>query len=105
MDVRSLGAELHPPSRHGGKWGQPIHFWYILGTLEAEIDLFVLLILLLVAKSGLEEKTDDENNYMVLYTLAVLPFISICDVDLFNDLFTDLVTDVDWILPSNLALN
>lgn len=41
------------------------------------------------------EDESDERNRMVLYALTVLPFISICDEDTFDDLFYDLVTDVD----------
>lgn len=37
----------------------------------------------------------DERNYMVLYALTVLPLLSICDEDTFDDLFTDLVMDID----------
>lgn len=32
---------------------------------------------------------------MVLYALAVLPFISICDEDTFLDLYADLITNLD----------
>lgn len=41
------------------------------------------------------EEYDDERNYMVLYALSVLPFISICDEDTFDDLYSDLITDLD----------
>ena len=30
---------------------------------------------------------------MILYALAVLPLISICEEDIFDDLYLDLVTD------------
>jgi len=50
----------------------------------------------LATESGLtSDDPTDERNYMVLYALTVLPFISICDEDLFDDLFTDLIADID----------
>jgi hypothetical protein len=49
----------------------------------------------LATESGLVEKTGDERNSMVLYALAVVPFISVCNDDMYDQLFTDLVTDID----------
>lgn len=48
------------------------------------------------SQSGLTTaKPTDERNYMVLYSLAVLPLISICDEDTFDDLFSDLIMNID----------
>ena len=46
-------------------------------------------------KSGLEDEGSDNRNHMVLYAIAVLPFISICDEETFTDLYNDLVTKLD----------
>jgi len=50
----------------------------------------------LAIESGLDEdESDDERNRMVLYALSVLPFISICDEDTYDDLYTDLISNID----------
>ena len=47
-------------------------------------------------QSGLtDDEPTDERNYMVLYGLTVLPFLSICDEDTFDELFADLIMDID----------
>ncbi|KAL7522638.1 hypothetical protein ACHAWX_007338 [Stephanocyclus meneghinianus] len=44
----------------------------------------------LATKSG---KTQSERDYLILYSLALLPQLSICDEDVLDSLFTDLVLE------------
>ncbi|KAL7554731.1 hypothetical protein ACHAWF_018259 [Thalassiosira exigua] len=57
----------------------------------------------LAVKAEMIEQPKDERNYMVLYALVVLPFVSICDEDTFDDLFNALVTDVDSFQPDSFS--
>ena len=46
-------------------------------------------------KSGLTDvEPTAERYFVVLYSLAVLPFISICDLDSYNILFNALIEDI-----------
>lgn len=64
------------------------------------------LIVHLAAQSGIADKeAGDEIDYMVLYSLSVLPMISICDEDVFDDLYTDLVKESRWYDSSNFSQN
>jgi hypothetical protein len=55
-------------------------------------------------KSGItNQATTDERNHMVLYALAVLPLLSVCDKSTTDELFTDLVIGTENAVTLNAS--
>ena len=63
---------------------------------STHMSIVYATLLFILIQSGLtDDQPTDERNYMVLYALANLPYISICDEEAFDDLFTELVIGID----------